>query len=501
MKDIYELLNEIDMDSEQYDSMEIKVPKDLDKTLIKNFRKDKNNKSRFNFNIKNISKAAVIALVIISGITVSSIARAKDINLIGPFMEYLNARSTIANSEYVKYENDVDLEAKDKNIIVRLNSVVYDGSYIYFSYKVKDGNNDNIVGDERDIHISQLKINNSNINLEEKLLKDQGIEKKYTAYDTEISYGDPKVDSQIIITRIDIKSCKVDDKANISFSLNKVKDVSGNWDFKFQISKNQLVDKTKRYENLGQLKVNDKVKFDLDAITFSPLGTTIENTIVTNKSNFQKFIDGKFTNLGFSYVLVNDKGEEIFSLGEKNIGEEDKNNNSITKRYSRFTAFKEVPKSLTIIPRVQKSEDINWNFDAYKYVKLSDIKQGQYIAQGKDCGIVINSIVKKDDNTVVNISFKGLDIIKRSNIFVTRDVDRYKKYFAIEEGKLKDKEYLDIVVDSKEHYYGGIERIYSQEGNEYTFNNISEGDYLVIPQYDDKFKLDMEDAKTIDFIK
>ncbi|GFZ34525.1 ECF-type sigma factor negative effector [Clostridium zeae] len=500
MKDIYELFNEIDLDSEQYDSMDIKAPKDLDKALIKNFRKDKYNKSRFNFNIKNTSKVAVIALVIISGITVSSIARAKDINLIGSFMEYLNVRATIANSEYVKYENDVDLEAKDKNIIVRLNSVVYDGSYIYLSYKVKDGNNNDIVNGERDIHISQLKINNNNIDLEEKLLKDQGIEKKYTAYDTEISYGDPKVDSQIIITRIDIKSCKVDDKSNISFSLNKIRDVSGNWDFKFQISKNQLVDKTKRYENLGQLKVNDEVKFDLDAITFSPLGTTIENTIVANKSSFQKFIDGKYTNLGFSYVLVNDKGEEIFSIGEKNISEQDKDN-LILKRYSRFTAFKEVPKSLTIIPRVQKSEDLNWNFDAYKYVKLSDIKQGQYIAQGKDCGIVINSIVKKEGNTVVNISFKGLDISKRSTIFVTRDMARYKKYFAMEEGKSKDKEYLDIIVDPREHYNGGIERRYSEEGNEYTFSNIGEGDYLVIPQYDDKFKLDMKNAKTINFTK
>ncbi|MBK1809665.1 DUF4179 domain-containing protein [Clostridium sp. YIM B02505] len=500
MKDMYELFNEIDIDSEQYDSMDIKVPKDLDKTLIKSFRKDKYNKSRFNFKIKNTSKVAVIALVIISGITVSSIARAKDINIIGPFMEYLNARSTIANSEYVKYENDVDLEAKDKNIIVRLKSVVYDGSYIYFSYKVKDGNNNNVVNDERDVHISQLKINNSNIDLEEKLLKDQGIQKKYTAYDTEISYGDAKVDSQVIITRVDIKSCKVDDKANISFSLNKVRDVSGNWDFKFQISKNQLVDKTKRYENLGQLNVNDKVKFDLDAITFSPLGTTIENTIVANKSSFQKFIDGKYTNLGFGYVLVSDKGEEIFIIGEKNISEQDKDN-LILKRYSRFTAFKEVPKSLTIIPRVQKSEDLNWNFDAYKYVKLSDIKQGQYIAQGKDCGIVINSIVKKNENTVVNISFKGLDIIKRSNIFVTRDINRYKKYFDMKEGKLKDKEYLDIIVDSKESYDGGIERRYSEEENEYTFSNINEGDYLVIPQYDDKFKLDMKNAKTIDFTK
>ncbi|WP_160680012.1 DUF4179 domain-containing protein [Clostridium sp. C8-1-8] len=500
MKDMYDLFGDIEIDIDEYENSNIEVPKGLERRMRHNFKKNvSTEKSKF-YNIKRFGKVAVFALALISFGTITSTVFAKGIPIVGSFISYLQNRSTISNEEYSKYANNMTLSSIDKKINVQLDSVLYDGSYLYLAYKVQGENRESLVNNENDINIKQLAINNVNIELDKEVFKSQGIKNTYKTYDTEIGYDFNNADNNTIVTRVDIKNTRIADTSNIHLSIDKIGKVSGNWEFKFQVNKSELVDRTKRYENLGQLNVNDKVKFDLNAITFSPLGTTIENTILAPKDSFQKFIDGKFTNLGFSYVFITDKGEEIFSLGER-VQSLYNDKDALVKRYSRFTSLKEVPKSLTIVPVIQKKEQLNIGFESYKYIKLKDIKKGQYISQGKDCGVTINDIYKNGRNTIVSIKFDGLDIYRRSNMFLVKDMEKYKRYNSMVEGKDKDKMYLDSVLETIEHQHNvDITRHYSKEGNEYTFENANDEYYLATPQYDGLYRLDMKNAKTINFV-
>ncbi|QAA35172.1 DUF4179 domain-containing protein [Clostridium manihotivorum] len=501
MKDMYDLFGNIEIDIDEYENSNIEAPKGLERRMRRNFRKNILIKKGKLYSAKKIGKVAVFALVLVSFGTITSTVFAKNIPIVGSFVNYLQNRSTISNEVYAKYAKNMTLSSVDKKISVQLESVLYDGSYLYLAYKIQGENKESLVNNENDINIKQLVINNVNVELDKKIFKSQGIKNNYKTYDTEIVYDFDKADNNTIVTRVDIKNTSISDTSNIDLSIDKIGKVSGNWEFKFQVNKSELVDRTKRYENLGQLNVNDKVKLDLNAITFSPLGTTVENTIIAPNDSFKKFIDGKFTNLGFSYVFITDKGEEVFSLGER-ILSSNNDKDALVKRYSRFTSLNEAPKSLTIIPVIQKEEQLKIGFENYKYIKLKDINKGQYISQGKDCGVTINNINKNGGNTVVSIKFNGIDISRRSNIFLVKDLEKYKRYNSMDEGKDKDKMYLDSVLQTLENQHNvDITRHYSKDGNDYTFENANDECYLAIPQYDGLYSLDMENAKTINFVK
>ena len=509
MKDLYEFYNEVDIDVEKYEAIDANISDITKKSLIKNFRKSEDSfQFKREFKWGKMPVAAGIAMVIGSLFMIENPTFAKSMPVVGTVLNYLEEKPTIINLEYSKYKENLNIESKDKGIDITLNSVVYDGNYLYLNYKLKSNksfNTSNVIDN------ATLTINGVQINGNQKLLEKENVSKDYKIYDDElISTGEipnklggslegtSQEDEEYVgLTRWDLSNYQLDKKVTIEFNIDSIGKTQGNWSFKFSASKDQLIAKTKRIDNAGTLKIQDNMNLNLDKIIISPFGTTIENTMVTDKGKWKdKIIGGKSTSLSYNYVIVTDKGEELFPEMERVLHEEYNNGRDVCKRYTRFTAPKEIPSSITIIPILQKKNIINYNTSDYELIKIGDLKIGKEIPQGKDSGIVINSIHKSDKDTKINISFKGLDIINRNNIFVVKDKEKYKFLVNNLTDKKNELELSEIKSEPEElkRFNKGLKN-YSVSGEDYTFKGtISDNAYLAVPKYDSSYEVDLKDS-------
>ncbi|MBL4933444.1 DUF4179 domain-containing protein [Clostridium paridis] len=509
MKDIYEFFNEVDIDVEKYEAIDVNISDMMKKRVIRNFRKSKDS---FQFKRKlklgKIPVAIGIAVVIGSLFMIEDPALAKSMPVVGTVLNFLEENSTFINPEYSKYKENLNIESKDKGIAITLNSAVYDGNYLYLSYKLKSDKN---FDESNVINKATLTINGVQINGNQKLLEKENVNKDYKIYDDElISIGEipnklggaseetlQDYGEYIGLTRWDLSNYQIDKKVNIEFNIDSIGKTQGNWSFKFSASKDQLIAKTKRIDNAGVLRINDNMNLNLDKIIISPFGTTIENTMVTEKEKWKDKIMGeKSTSLSYNYVIVTDKGEELFPEIERVLHEENSNGKDVYKRYTRFTAAKEIPDSITIIPILQKRNIINYSINDYEWIRISDLKVGKQINQGKDCSIVINSIHKSNESIKINILFKGLDIINRNNIFVVKDIEKYKflennltdkkKEFELSEVKIEPEEFMKPDIEFKNYSVGGYNYIFK--------GRISDDAYLAVPKYDSFYQVDLKDS-------
>ncbi|WP_238884155.1 DUF4179 domain-containing protein [Clostridium sp. YIM B02551] len=509
MRDLYEFYNEVDIDVEKYEAIDVNISDRTKKRLVKNFKKSEENfQFKREFKWGKIPVAAGLAIVIGSLVMIENPTYAKSVPVVGTVLNYLEEKSTFINPEYTKFKENLNIESKDKGIDITLNSVVYDGNYLYLNYKLKSNkgfDTSNVIDN------ATLTINGVQINGNQKLLEKQSVNKDYKIYDDElISTGEipnklggaldgtsDDNNEYIGLTRWDLSNYQIDKKVNIEFNIDSIGKTQGNWNFKFSASKDQLMAKTKRIDNSGTLKIQDNMNLNLDKIIISPFGTTIENTMVTEKGKWtDKIMGGKSTSLSYDYVILTDKGEELFPEMERVLHEENSNGKDVCKRYTRFTAPKETPSTITIIPVLKKQDIVNYNIDDYEWIKIGDLKIGKEIPQGKDSSIVINSIHKSDKDTKINISFKGLDVIHRNNIFLVKDKDRYGYLINNLTDKKKEFELLEIKSEPEEFMKPdrGLKN-YSVNGSDYTFKGIiSDNAYLAVPKYDNFYEVDLKDS-------
>ncbi|MDD7795850.1 DUF4179 domain-containing protein [Clostridium sp. 'White wine YQ'] len=509
MNDLYEFFNEVDMDVEKYEAIDANISDMTKKRLIRNFRKSEDNfKFKRELKLGKIPVAVGLAMVIGSIFMIENPALAKSMPVVGTVLNFLEENSTFINPEYSKYKENLNIESEDKGIAITLNSAVYDGNYLYLNYKLKSNKSFDA---SNVIDKATLTINGVQINGNQKLLEKENVNKDYKIYDDElISTGEipnklggtsedalQEYGEYVGLARWDLSNYQIDKKVNIEFNIDSIGKTQGNWSFKFSASKDQLIAKTTRIDNAGTLKIQDNMKLNLDKIIISPFGTTIENTMVTEKGKWKDKIMGeKSTSLLYNYVFVTDKGEELFPEVERVLHEENSNGKDVYKRYTRFTAPKEIPSSITIVPILQKKDIINYDINDYEWIKIGDLKIGKEIPQGKGSAIVINSIHKSDKYTKINISFKGLDIIHRNNIFVVKDKERYGYLINNLTDKKKEFELSEVKRDPEEFKKPdrGLKN-YSVSGNNYTFKGIISDDaYLAVPKYDSFYEVDLKDS-------
>jgi hypothetical protein len=512
MKDLYEFYNEIDVDIEKYEAIDVSIPDITKKRLIKKFRRSEENyNSKRSSKLKKIPIAAGLTIVIGSFFIVGNPTFAKSMSVVGTVLNYLEEKSTFINSDYSKYKENLNIESKDKGIDITLNSVVYDENYLYLNYKLKSNKSfdtSNVIDN------ATLTINGVAISGNQKLLESPNVNRNYRIYDDELisKVEIPNKLGEALegtsqdyeeyegLIRWDLSNFQIDKKVKIEFNIDSIGKTQGNWDFKFSALKDQLIAKTKRIDNAGVLKIQENIDLNLDKIIFSPFGTTIENTMINESGKWKDKIMGvKSTSLANNYVIVTDKGEELFPEMEKVLHEDNTNGRDACKRYTRFTAPKEIPSSITIIPIFQKKDLVNYNMKDYEWIKLGDIKSGMEIPQGKEGGILINSIDKSNEKTKINISFKGLDVIRRNNIFVVKDKERYEFLINNLTDKKREFELHEIKSEPEEFKMPdkGLKN-YSVNGNNYTFKGIlNDSEYLVIPKYDNFYELDIKDSTKI----
>lgn len=264
MKDIYELLNDIDIDETEFKEMEVT---ELEKAKVKRtLKKSISKKKKMKRWQKNVLAASIIFGLSTATIGLSFTASAKSIPLMGDIFSYFSNENTglpdgIKNngkglySDYKAYSNEIGFTEESNGLTFTINDAIYDGKTVTITYTIES---------EEDLGDGSFYVPSPNI----KEMKAQGgsdgiskvADKKYVGLLTVSNLADSKVD-----------------KVNIDWNINSIgitdmdKEIKGNWDFAFSL---KAIESNEKVINKS---VNQHgVKVSVEKLSFSPMSFVVD---------------------------------------------------------------------------------------------------------------------------------------------------------------------------------------------------------------------------------
>ncbi|KAA9029132.1 DUF4179 domain-containing protein [Niallia endozanthoxylica] len=152
MKDIYELLNDIDIDENEFEEMEVS---EFEKTKVKKaLKKSLNEKKKIKGWKRNVVASAIIIGLSVSAFGLSFPAYAGNIPVIGDIFRFLDNGRTGLYDDYKEYSTEINMTEESKGITVTINDAIYDGKTVSITYSIEsdqDLGNDPIILGHLDI--------------------------------------------------------------------------------------------------------------------------------------------------------------------------------------------------------------------------------------------------------------------------------------------------------------------------------------------------------------
>lgn len=258
MKDIYKMMNEINIDTSKYKEIEVS---EFEKSRVKNELKNRIKKTKQN----KWKKALVVACMTISltttafiGLSFSTYAR--EIPLIGNIIQFFNPEGVY--NYYEEHSKGLNLTQKSNGIQITVNDAIFDGRSVVLTYTI-----------ETEKEISADAYMDGPPIYEHPYYK-EGVFMGETQHLT-------KIDENTYMGFMTSSHFEQDDLSNISvnWSVNGIhpnglieeeEPIKGNWTFHFDL----------KAENSKQLMVDksvekDKITTKINQITFSPMSFLI----------------------------------------------------------------------------------------------------------------------------------------------------------------------------------------------------------------------------------
>lgn len=288
MKDIYEILNDVDIDEKEFE--EACVSKE-DKDRIKlNLRKTIA-KKKLSGKRKAVIAAAVTFIICSAVISVNP-ALANGIPVIG---DLLNKNLISVNKHYKDYVDVIGKTKSDKGIDITFENAIADDNELFLSFIVKN-NNEEI----KDNYVNALMLPTS--------LKVNG---EKLGISSEPSYEVIDNNTIRVLNKIHWSQYEKKDKMNIDIGIDELYGKKGNWGVSFYVDKSKLVQKTVQYKVNKNINING-IKGKIDTIKVSPLTVSINGTgdiVEMNKKG--QFVD---------FIALDDKGRGLLWIGSGNEG-------------------------------------------------------------------------------------------------------------------------------------------------------------------------------------
>ncbi|CAM2737364.1 DUF4179 domain-containing protein [Clostridium sporogenes] len=399
-KDILELFNYINIDKDEEENLDSNMDDLRKKRLKKNLLKQvKGKRAKKNFKHKAVAASLIIAVALIS---VNISAFAKNISEFKSVIQALIGYGVPKEGEYEKYSNSVNKSVTDKGITLTINEVVCDDTELMIAYTIKTKDDIKKIVEERKDGSSMpfslfqyIKINGKQPN------SSLGSDERYLDGHTYINSDS-----------IDIGDMNLKNKFNVDLNVKNIYGVTGNWNLKFSVSKDEISKHTKVF------KSNIKVQFpdalvNVEKVSFTPINTTISFVGKYNKEEYkdiekrEKAFNVEMTMgemLYYSWFILDDEGNEIAFKGHVGGDVE----NSPSKDFTcelKFVNSSHIPKYLTVIPyRDIFSKDNSPIKETYKNI------DGVYpieLLQGKMGKITIKEIKTYKDKTIVRYKAEG----------------------------------------------------------------------------------------------
>ena len=330
MKDIYELLNDIDIDDSEFEEIEAseiekaKVKRTL-KTSINQNRKKKSWK-------KNLVVAAMIVglSVPIFGLTFPTYAGS--IPVVGDIFRFLDNGRTGMYDEYKEYSTELNMTEESNGIRITINNVIFDGKTVFLTYSLES---------EQDLGDSPFLYDSFEI---------KGATSQTGS--SQIS----KVDNNRYVGLITITGHGNDEnRAKVKWNIkgitmpNQEKELKGNWNFAFALEATES-----NSLSINHSSEKNGVEAKIEKISITPMSVIVYyDQIVSEKTQ------NKWHGVDVDIQITDDLGNSYSGEGNGGTGDGEGYNVSWSKTFEKLDVH---ATKLIITPHVTLYEHTSENF-------------------------------------------------------------------------------------------------------------------------------------------
>ena len=339
MKDIYELLNYVEIEDEEIPEVDSYR---IEKERVKNNLSKILKKRRYK---KSAVRAATICCVLISSVGIFGIkypTYAADMPIVGDIFRFLDNGRTGAFDKYQENSDGINITKEDKGISITIRDAVFDGYVLSYTYEVSCEKN---LGDN--IHLKRVS---------------DGGDSVYSGNSTCKKISDGKYVGR---TQIEISNEKKEN-INTIISYNKVsgftdrervRDVKGKWNFSINLdavtNELQIVDKNVqkdgmniRIESIQKTPMSFTVRYSREFSEEIMDSINSSDEILSEEEKMEQYAKWEMNNSVHLYIK-DDLGNEYVSCGNfRGSGDENKMEFNDT-----FNKIDEKAKQLIITPK------------------------------------------------------------------------------------------------------------------------------------------------------
>lgn len=135
MKDIYELLNDHNIDDNEFEEMEVT---EFEKAKVKSALKKSITKKKKRMGWKmNVAAAVIVLGLSTTTLALSFPAYASNIPIIGDIFKFLDSEKTGFYDGYKEYSTELNMVQESKGIKITINDAVFDGKTVAVTYSIE----------------------------------------------------------------------------------------------------------------------------------------------------------------------------------------------------------------------------------------------------------------------------------------------------------------------------------------------------------------------------
>lgn len=330
-KNILNLLNGIEMDENQFNSIDADMS-EFSKNKIMNNLKGQINSSK-NKRLKKLkygATAAAVGFCCLIGIGIKNPTFADNVPVLNSIIEIINKKLGY-EGDYSKYSQKIGKTATFNGLTMTIHDAIYDDSGLMIGYTLKgadvkkrmeSGNYDwPFLG-------NYIRINGKSSTLAGGSSSDFLDENTLTT-----------------ITTLDTKNEKLPNKLDISINIKSILGIDGNWNFKFSVSKDKISKHTKIFHPNKSIKYENS-SITIDKVVLTPVNTSIFISGHKNNSSDKDVYNDNFFDHD-TWFILDDKENEVKFKGNNY------SRNNIFKGF-KYTldldTLQKAPKYLTVIP-------------------------------------------------------------------------------------------------------------------------------------------------------
>lgn len=392
MKDIYEMINDIEIDESEFQEFQVsEIEKGRTKKNLRKSLKNEELKHKKRLNKKKIAVVAAITIFCATTAVAIKPAIAANIPIIG---ELFKKNLVSVNKQYADYIDMIGKTKSCEGIDVTFESAAADDNMLMLNFIVKN-NNKEIKDKYTDALLipTDMKVNGKDVST--------GAGASWEFIDN---------NTIRVLKKINWANDKLPNKMNIDINISELFGKSGDWSVKFYIDKSKQADKTVEKKVRTKFELNGE-KGEISSVNISPLTVRING-----EGEFSDYATGK----GLDFIVLDQNGNGLLWNGSQGS----KNGAFSTYKWSHTFISNSDMKGITIIPVEKTGNENRGKLPAVK-LNMNDIKPFQ-LSIDEDRSISIKDYFIDEDYLIIkyNEKYFGKDSLRQSadlSIYVTVD--------------------------------------------------------------------------------